>query len=102
SQPCFITKYKNIYICEVCVTTFSLGGNVLKLTIIGFWGGYPSVNGASSAYLLEKDGFRLMLDFGSGVLSKIQQYINVTDIYAILITHAISDHIDDIGVLEHV
>jgi len=73
----------------------------LKLTIIGFWGGYPSVNGASSAYLLEKDGFRLMLDFGSGVLSKIQQYINVTDIDAVLITHYHSDHIADIGVLQH-
>ena len=36
----------------------------MKLTTIGFWGGYPKVNGASSGYLLEEDGFRLAIDFG--------------------------------------
>lgn len=38
----------------------------MKLTVIGFWGGYPKVDGATSTYLLEsKDssmqGWRLLL-----------------------------------------
>lgn len=73
----------------------------MKLTVIGFWGGYPSKNGASAAYLLEKDGFTLMLDFGSGALSKVQQYIHITDINAVLVSHYHADHIADIGVLQH-
>lgn len=73
----------------------------MKLTIIGHWGGYPARNGASSSYLLEKDGYRLVLDFGSGALAKIQQYIKVTEIDAILLSHYHADHIADIGVLQH-
>src|SRR5699024_3737575 len=77
------------------------GGIVVKLTIIGYWGGYPAANSASSAYLLEKDGSRLMLDFGSGTLAKLQEYLNVTDIDSVLVSHYHSDHIADIGVLQH-
>lgn len=73
----------------------------MKLTVIGYWGGYPSRNAASSAYLLEKDGFRLMLDFGSGVLAKLYQYTSVTDLNAVLISHYHPDHVADIGVLQH-
>lgn len=73
----------------------------MKLTIIGYWGGYPAANSASASYLLEKDNFRVMLDFGSGALAKIQQFINVTDLDAVLVSHYHSDHIADIGVLQH-
>lgn len=73
----------------------------MKLTIVGYWGGYPAANSASAAYLLEKDNFHVMLDFGSGALAKIQQYINVTDLDAVLVSHYHSDHIADIGVLQH-
>ncbi len=73
----------------------------MKLTIIGHWGGYPGKNGASSAYLLEKDGFHLMLDFGSGALSKLQEFKRATDLDAIILSHYHADHIADIGVLKH-
>lgn len=73
----------------------------MKLTIIGNWGGYPAKGGASSAYLLEKDDYKMMLDFGSGALSKLQQYINVTELDAVILSHYHADHIADIGVLQH-
>lgn len=73
----------------------------MKLTTIGFWGGYPKVNGASSGYLLEQDGFRLAIDFGSGVLSKMQNFIQPDELDAVIISHYHSDHIADIGVLQH-
>lgn len=73
----------------------------MKLTIIGQWGGYPKVNEASSGYLLEHNGFHLLIDCGSGVLSKIQNFIHVDEINAVILSHYHSDHIADIGVLQH-
>lgn len=73
----------------------------MKLTIIGPWGGYPKANEASSGYLLEHEGFRLLIDCGSGVLSKMQQFIRPADLDACIISHYHADHIADIGVLQH-
>lgn len=73
----------------------------MKLTVLGFWGGYPGSNEASSAYLLEKDDFALVIDFGSGALSKLQQYKKVDEMDAVLLSHYHADHVADIGVLQH-
>ncbi|MBU5211827.1 MBL fold metallo-hydrolase [Heyndrickxia sp. FSL K6-6286] len=73
----------------------------MKLTVIGPWGGYPKVNGASAGYLLEHNGFHLLVDCGSAVLSKLQQYIEPEHLDAAIISHYHPDHIADIGVLQH-
>jgi len=73
----------------------------MKLTVIGFWGGYPKQNGASSGYLLEHEGFHLLIDCGSGVLSKLQNIIQPEELDAVIISHYHPDHIADIGVLQH-
>ncbi|WP_077211121.1 MBL fold metallo-hydrolase [Bacillus dakarensis] len=73
----------------------------MKLTIIGFWGGYPKKDGASSGYLLEHNGFHIMIDFGSAVLSKLQNFLKPEKIDAVLLSHYHPDHIADIGVLQH-
>src|SRR5699024_564412 len=69
-------------------------------TVIGYWGGYPAANGATSAYLLEKDDFAILLDAGSGSLSKVQQYISALDLDAVVLSHYHHDHVADIGVLQ--
>ncbi|SES70217.1 Ribonuclease BN, tRNA processing enzyme [Oceanobacillus limi] len=73
----------------------------MKLTVIGFWGGFPAPGGATSSYLLEKDGFTLLIDAGSGSLSKLQHYKHVMDIDAVVLSHYHHDHIADIGVLQY-
>ncbi|ETI68688.1 MBL fold metallo-hydrolase [Neobacillus vireti] len=73
----------------------------MKLTVIGFWGGYPKQNAASSGYLLEHDGFQLLIDCGSGVLSKLQNITQPEGLDAVIISHYHPDHIADIGVLQH-
>lgn len=78
-----------------------LGGVSLKLSIIGFWGGYPKANEASTGYLLEHEGFQLLIDCGSGVLSKMQNLIAPESLDAVIISHYHADHIADIGVLQH-
>jgi ribonuclease BN (tRNA processing enzyme) len=77
------------------------GENSLKLTIIGHWGGYPKKNEASSGYLLEEQGFKLLIDCGSGVLSFLQEHIEAYDLDAAILSHYHPDHTADIGVLQH-
>lgn len=73
----------------------------MKVTILGYMGGFPSSDGASSSYLLEKDDFTILLDIGSGGLMTYQKYKTVTDLDAVLVSHYHADHIADIGVLQH-
>src|SRR5690625_2457507 len=73
----------------------------MKITIVGFWGGYPAKNGATSSYLVEKDNFTLMIDIGSGALSKVQNYKSVSEINAVIVSHYHHDHVADIGVLQY-
>lgn len=73
----------------------------MKLTIIGCWGGYPKVNEASAGYLLEHEGFHLLIDCGSGVLSKLPNFLPVEKLDAVILSHYHEDHIADIGVLQH-
>jgi ribonuclease BN (tRNA processing enzyme) len=67
----------------------------MKLTILGCAGSFPGPDSACSAYLLEADGFRLMLDFGTGSLSALQRYASLTAVDAILLTHLHADHVLD-------
>src|SRR5699024_12774482 len=73
----------------------------MKVTIIGFWGGYPAAGGATSAYLVEEKDFKLLVDAGSGSLSKLQNYINISDLDAVIVSHYHHDHVADIGVLQY-
>lgn len=73
----------------------------MKVTVIGCWGGYPALNGATSCYLVEKDGFSLIIDLGSGALAKLQNYREIREIDAVLLSHYHHDHIADIGVLQY-
>ncbi|HLR41986.1 MAG TPA: MBL fold metallo-hydrolase [Pseudogracilibacillus sp.] len=72
----------------------------MELKIIGYWGGYPGVDGASSTYIISKNDFHLVMDIGSGGLCKLQKYVNVTDINAVILSHYHADHIADVGVLQ--
>lgn len=72
----------------------------LKLTVVGYWGGYPAANSATSGYLVEQDGFRLLIDCGSGVLAQLQNYIEVTELDAVILSHYHHDHVADIGPLQ--
>ena len=73
----------------------------MNITPIGIWGGYPNKNEATSSFLIEQDGFRCLVDCGSGVLANLQNYIEPRELDAVIISHYHADHIADIGVLQH-
>lgn len=67
----------------------------MRLTVLGCAGSFPGPEAACSAYLVEAEGFRLLLDFGSGSLSALQRYAGLHVVDAILITHLHCDHVLD-------
>ena len=73
----------------------------MKLTVIGSMGAYPSADNPSSGYLLQHEGFSMMLDFGSAVFYKLNDYLDVNKLDAVYLSHYHPDHTADIGVLQH-
>jgi ribonuclease BN (tRNA processing enzyme) len=67
----------------------------MRLTVLGCAGSFPGPESACSAYLVESDGFRLLIDFGTGSLSALQRYAGLMAIDAVLLSHLHSDHILD-------
>lgn len=67
----------------------------MRLTVLGCAGSFPGPESACSAYLVEAEGFRLLVDFGSGSLSALQRYAGIDAVDAILITHLHCDHMLD-------
>ncbi|GAU79481.1 MBL fold metallo-hydrolase [Fusibacter sp. 3D3] len=73
----------------------------MKLTIVGSRGAYPLEGEATSCYLIQDNDTNIVLDFGAGSLAKIQQFIALEQIDAVLITHYHPDHFSDIFCLQH-
>ncbi|MFF4411010.1 MBL fold metallo-hydrolase [Streptosporangium sp. NPDC001559] len=68
----------------------------MKLTIIGCSGSFPGPDSPASCYLLEAEGFRMLLDFGNGSLGALQRHIGLYDVDAICLSHLHADHCLDI------
>lgn len=77
------------------------GDEKMKVTVLGFWGGYPEAGEATSGYLLEQEGYRLLVDCGSGVLSQLQEHMEIEELDGVILSHYHHDHIADIGVLQY-
>lgn len=73
----------------------------MKITVIGVWGSYPDANGASAGYLVQTDKINLLLDCGSGVLSLLQNHLNLEDLDAVILSHYHGDHIADVRSLQY-
>ena len=68
----------------------------MKVTILGTGAAYPEVNQACSGYLVEEGNTRLLVDCGTGVLSNLQQFLDLLDVSDIVITHMHADHFFDL------
>ncbi|MBT2395570.1 MBL fold metallo-hydrolase [Streptomyces sp. ISL-100] len=67
----------------------------MKLTVVGCSGSFPSAESACSSYLVEADGFRLLLDLGNGALGELQRHVGLYDIDAVFLSHLHADHCID-------
>jgi ribonuclease BN (tRNA processing enzyme) len=68
----------------------------MRLTVVGCAGSFPGPDSAASCYLLEAEGFRLVVDLGNGALGTLQRYAGLFDIDAICLSHLHADHCVDL------
>lgn len=73
----------------------------MELTVLGKYGPYPVAGGATSGYLLNAGNTALLLDCGSGVLSRLLSFLPLERLDAILLSHLHSDHIADLFILRY-
>jgi ribonuclease BN (tRNA processing enzyme) len=67
----------------------------MRLTVLGCAGSFPGPEAPCSSYLVEADGFRLLIDFGTGALSALQRFASLYAIDTIVLSHLHPDHIFD-------
>jgi ribonuclease BN (tRNA processing enzyme) len=64
----------------------------VRLTVVGCSGSIPGPDSPASCYLIEEEGFGLLLDLGSGALGPVQRHLPLTGIDAICLSHLHADH----------
>lgn len=74
----------------------------MKVTILGFYGGYPTNGIGTTSYLIETDQYHLLLDVGSASVLELEKHLDPLQLDAVLLSHYHPDHIADLGVLQHV
>jgi ribonuclease BN (tRNA processing enzyme) len=68
----------------------------VRITIVGCSGSFAGADGPASCYLVEADGFRMLMDLGSGALGAVQRYADLYEIDAVCLSHLHADHCLDV------
>ncbi len=71
----------------------------MDVTVVGCAGSYPSATSPASSYLIQHDGFNLLLDVGNGSTGALQRHIGIDEVSAVCISHMHLDHCADLGSL---
>jgi ribonuclease BN (tRNA processing enzyme) len=68
----------------------------MQVTVLGKSPSWQDAGGACSGYLVQEDGFTLLLDCGNGVFGKLREAIDYLDVDAVLLSHLHADHCFDV------
>ena len=68
----------------------------MRVTVLGKSPSWQDAGGACSGYLVEHDGFTLLLDCGNGVFGKLRRFVDYVDVDAVVISHLHADHFLDL------
>lgn len=71
----------------------------MRLTVLGGAGGFPPAAGACSGYLIEHDGFHLLVDPGYAIVPRLLGIVPADAIDAVLVSHGHPDHVADLNPL---
>jgi ribonuclease BN (tRNA processing enzyme) len=67
----------------------------VRLTVLGCAGSFPGPDSGCSCYLVDADGFRMLVDFGAGAMTAVQRFAGLYSIDAIVLSHLHPDHMFD-------
>ena len=73
----------------------------LTVTVLGATAPYPGRGTAGPGYLVEGFGSRILLDCGSGVLSRMLEWCDYPELDAVVLSHLHFDHCADVLVLRY-
>lgn len=74
----------------------------MRLTLLGVWGPFPAANGGCSSYLIEDGDTKLLLDCGSGALSRLRSVLpGPLSLDAIVLSHLHADHSGEIDLFRY-
>lgn len=68
----------------------------MRLTVLGCSGSFPGPDSPASSYLVEHEGFRMLLDLGNGALGPLQRYASLAGVGAVCLSHLHADHCLDL------
>ena len=68
----------------------------MRITVLGKSPAWQDAGGACSGYLVQDDGYTLLLDCGNGVFSRLRRVCDYVDVDAVLVTHLHADHFLDL------
>jgi ribonuclease BN (tRNA processing enzyme) len=71
----------------------------MRFSVLGGRGAWPTPGQACSGYLLEADGFSLLIDPGYGTFLALYEVIDPTRIDAVIVSHGHPDHCADLNPL---
>jgi ribonuclease BN (tRNA processing enzyme) len=71
----------------------------MRLTVIGGCGAWPEAGQACSGFLIEHDGFRLMVDLGYATMPRLLQLVPPGELDAVYVSHGHPDHCADLNPL---
>ncbi|HEY2792810.1 MAG TPA: MBL fold metallo-hydrolase [Micromonosporaceae bacterium] len=69
----------------------------MRLIVLGSAGSAPGADRPCSGYLVEHDGYRLLLDLGPGASMTMLRHVAAADIDAVILSHLHSDHYSDLS-----
>lgn len=68
----------------------------MRVTVLGKSPSWQDAGGACSGYLLQDDGVSVLIDCGNGVFSKLRQFVDYTEVDAVVLSHLHADHFLDL------
>jgi ribonuclease BN (tRNA processing enzyme) len=71
----------------------------MRLTVLGACGAWPEPGQARSGFLVEQDGFRLVVDLGYATVPRLLELLDAAQVDAVVISHGHPDHCADLNPL---
>jgi len=71
----------------------------VQVTVLGACGAWPEAGQACSGFLVEQDGFRLVMDLGYATMPRLLEHVSADQVDAVFISHGHPDHCADLSPL---